>query len=80
MDEEELNVLDILNRFDDYEDLNPEFRYIISARLNAMLTAMLHVSNDVDLVVDNPNGDVWCEEYNRCAELYQKYHNKIEEE
>jgi hypothetical protein len=46
----------------------------VSAKLDAIYQAMYQSVNEKDtLNVTNPYGDRWLEEFNRVAELYQKY-------
>lgn len=70
-----LNIMDIVNLFDDYDDFNPEFKAIMLSKINALFSAILDAVNGEELDVKNTNGNYWQEEYNRIAELFQKYHN-----
>jgi hypothetical protein len=72
--ENRYTYLEIEKMFREDKSLPIEYKMHVSAKLDAIYQAMYQSVHEKDtLNVTNPYGDHWLEEFNRVAELYQKY-------
>lgn len=68
---------EIVEMFQNDETLNKEFKSEVLTLINSWCQAMYNCvhERDTTMIVLNPHGDTWVSDYNRFAELYQKYHS-----